>query len=119
MQCSCIERLACPFDFVALTSLSLADDQASAFFQRCGSISSMRLFGWLGSRSSGSGAKVRRHVYLQLLWASFKCCNLRLVRCFDDKRPRVHGRVQRWVLVPLLWAHISRGDCGSVPFEST
>lgn len=45
---------ALPLDAVDPTTLPPADDQASGFFQRCGSSSSMRLFGWLGSRSSTS-----------------------------------------------------------------
>lgn len=41
-------------DVVEETILSTALDQAAGFCQRCGSSSSMRLFRWLGSRSSTS-----------------------------------------------------------------
>ena len=44
----------CPLDDVDGTTLRRPGAQASGFVQRCGSNSSMRLFGWLGSRSRTS-----------------------------------------------------------------
>ena len=43
----------CPLDGVDVAAQQ-PDGQASGFIQRCGSSSSIRLFGWLGSRSSTS-----------------------------------------------------------------
>ena len=49
------ERLAVPRDVTVLRRRrGSASVQAAGFCQRCGSNSSMRLFGWLGSRSSTS-----------------------------------------------------------------
>ena len=51
------ERLAVPRNLKPTrrrTPSAAASDQAAGLCQRCGSSSSMRLFGWLGSRSSTS-----------------------------------------------------------------